>query len=126
MKKTWFRMRSRAIRLIELLVVIAIIGILVALVWPAVQAAPEAARRTQCSNNLKQYGIALHNYHDVFYTLPPGGLWTVAETDVVTWAASPHSWGHPQPNWQVRILPFAEQSAIYDKIDWDLMNSTQG
>jgi len=112
MKKSWSRLRSRAFTLVELLVVIAIIGILVALLLPAVQAAREAARRTQCSNNLKQYGLALHNYHDVNKALPPGGLWNVMAAD----------WGHPNPSWQARVLPYSEQQAVYDKIDWDLMN----
>jgi prepilin-type processing-associated H-X9-DG protein len=95
--------------LVELLVVIAIIGILVALLLPAVQAAREAARRSSCGNNLKQYGLALHNYHDVHKTFPPGGLW---HSQNVHWDNTKHV------GWQGRILPYAEQQPLYDKIRW--------
>lgn len=86
--------------LVELLVVIAIIGILIALLLPAVQAAREAARRSQCSNNLKQIGLALHNYESTFRTLPPGYI--------VSNRSSTH----------VHLLPYFEQSASYNLFDF--------
>jgi prepilin-type N-terminal cleavage/methylation domain-containing protein len=92
--------RRAAFTLVELLVVIAIIGILVALLLPAVQAAREAARRTQCQNNLRQYGIAIHNYHDVNKILPMGNVWARMWT------------------FQSRILPYMEQNNIYVLIDY--------
>jgi prepilin-type N-terminal cleavage/methylation domain-containing protein/prepilin-type processing-associated H-X9-DG protein len=89
--------------LIELLVVIAIIAILIALLLPAVQQAREAARRTQCKNNLKQYGLALHNYHDTNRMFPIGGT---RDRDAP-----------PGVSWQVRVLPFVDQAPLYNELD---------
>ena len=88
--------RKRAFTLVELLVVIAIIGILIALLLPAVQAAREAARRAQCTNNLKQIGLAMHNYHSALKSLPVG--------------AYSCCWG----TWKVGILPHIEQKPLFD------------
>ncbi|HUT95848.1 MAG TPA: DUF1559 domain-containing protein [Thermoguttaceae bacterium] len=99
--------RRSAFTLVELLVVIAIIGILIALLLPAVQAAREAARRSQCTNNLKQLGLGLHNYHDVHKALPPGSLQKYVGT-----ALSSSCWG-----WGSFILPFVEQQPLHDGIE---------
>lgn len=95
--------RATGFTLVELLVVIAIIGVLVALLLPAVQAAREAARRSQCSNNLKQIGLAILNYEDTYKVLPAHGV---------------DRGGHDH-SWFIRILPFMEQGALYDSLDVD-------
>lgn len=109
--------RKRGFTLVELLVVIAIIGVLVALLLPAVQAAREAARRTQCANNLKQIGIAFQNYHDVHKRFPfashrPNNTAFNSFRDV-----APSIWG---TTWAISILPQLEQQPLYDKWDHSL------
>ncbi len=100
--------RSAGFTLIELLVVIAIIAILVALLLPAVQQAREAARRSSCKNNLKQLGLAVHNYHDTYRVLPPG--YVTQENSVDAGGNGPRSgWA-----WNAYILPFMEQGPLYD------------
>lgn len=109
------RRRSRGFTLIELLVVIAIIAILIALLLPAVQQAREAARRTQCKNNLKQLALACHNYHDVYQMFPLGHLRGSGRGgNNPLWAAANNkeSWG-----WHTYILPFIEQKALFDLLD---------
>ena len=103
-----FSSRRRGFTLVELLVVIAIIGVLVALLLPAVQQAREAARRMSCGNNLKQYGVGMHTYHDVWKALPPGSNDPVAG---VTWGQTGGQLGT-----QARILPQMEQGPLYDKL----------
>jgi prepilin-type N-terminal cleavage/methylation domain-containing protein len=98
--------KNRGFTLVELLVVIAIIGILVALLLPAIQAAREAARRTQCNNNLKNITLGLQNYHDTYKVFPMGsvhaGIRNVRQ--------------RVGPSWWYGIMPFMEQKNIYDKI----------
>jgi len=103
--------RRLAFTLIELLVVIAIIAILIALLLPAVQQAREAARRTQCKNNLKQIGIALHNYVDVFTRFPPSFCLTAG----TTLSGNNGSWSI-----HGRIIPYLEQAAAYSKVRLDV------
>jgi len=102
------RLSRRAFTLVELLVVIAIIATLVGLLLPAVQSAREAARRAQCTNNLKQTGLALQNYHEARRQLPEGWL---ADSTVVSGTAGV-GWG-----WASRILPYVEEDATYKSID---------
>jgi prepilin-type N-terminal cleavage/methylation domain-containing protein len=97
MKKALKTRQRTGFTLVELLVVIAIIGILVALLLPAVQAARESARRTQCSNNMKQIGLALHNYHESFQKFPYG-------------------WDNRGVGWTLHLLPFVELNSIYSTI----------
>ena len=107
--------RRRGFTLIELLVVIAIIAILISLLLPAVQQAREAARRSQCRNNLKQIGLALHNYHDSYNTFPPGAL-------AMSTAGVAYKPGDAEPSrtavtggwgWSVYILPYLDQGPLY-------------
>ncbi len=96
--------KLRGFTLIELLVVIAIIAILIALLLPAVQQAREAARRTQCKNNLKQLGLAIHNYHDVHSCIP------IADVDGTSTPVSAHA----------RLLPYIEQAQLFALVDFNV------
>jgi prepilin-type N-terminal cleavage/methylation domain-containing protein len=109
-------MKRTAFTLVELLVVIAIIGVLVALLLPAVQAAREAARRMQCSNHLKQIGLGLQNYHDTFNSLPYGARARYVQTSGTAPAGN-----RPGPSWYVGILPFCEQKPLSDLIEQTLV-----
>jgi prepilin-type N-terminal cleavage/methylation domain-containing protein len=112
----------RGFTLVELLVVIAIIGVLIALLLPAVQSTREAARRSSCTNNMKQMGLALHSYHDAKKSLPPGNLWTHGFPNTThffdgrPFPTNPPN--RPRGTMQVLILPFMEQNALYSQIDF--------
>ena len=106
------RRLAKGFTLIELLVVIAIIAVLIALLLPAVQAAREAARRAQCTNNMKQLGLAVHNYHSQNNCIPPADMFMGSMRDL--------GWGWNQ-SWMVRLLPGIEQQSLYNayNFQWD-------
>lgn len=104
----------RGFTLIELLVVIAIIAILIALLLPAVQQAREAARRTQCRNNLKQIGLAIHNYHDAYNMLPSGWI----GVDLIT--GLPFTEGRNGWGWASKLLPELDQVNVFNQINFHL------
>jgi prepilin-type N-terminal cleavage/methylation domain-containing protein/prepilin-type processing-associated H-X9-DG protein len=112
--KSRTKVRS-AFTLIELLVVIAIIAILIALLLPAVQQAREAARRTQCKNNLHQLGLALHNYHDVFNQFPISCWNTDGGASSYTWSDSSRG------SYLIRLLPYVEEANLFQALDTKLM-----
>ncbi len=103
------RGRWRAFTLIELLVVIAIIGVLIGLLLPAVQKVREAANRAKCQNNLKQLGLAIHNFHDVFGVMPTAG-----SADGRPLSGGPWPNSGEGTNWQCHIMPFVEQANLYN------------
>src|ERR1700730_2938126 len=112
---------TQGFTLIELLVVIAIIAVLIALLLPAVQAAREAARRAQCVNNLKQIGLAIHNYHQVHDVFPMGVSLNMYSLPAY-WRAK-NSWGHFG-----LMLPFIEQLAVYNaaNFNWGVEEGAPG
>ncbi len=110
MRTSFSSSRLKGFTLVELLVVIAIIGILVGLLLPAVQAAREAARRMQCTNNLKQLGLSLHNYHDTHRVFPSGIYDIIAANGSVT-GATP-LWG-----WSVMVFPYIEQGNMFNQLN---------
>jgi hypothetical protein len=107
----------RGFTLVELLVVIAIIGLLIGLLLPAVQAARESARRSSCVNNLKQLGVALHNYHDARRAFPMGNRCTTSALPPMS--ASPGDPTATREPWTVAILPYAENVALYNRFDFN-------
>jgi len=135
------RSRRKGFTLIELLVVIAIIAVLIALLLPAVQRAREAARRSQCLNNLKQLGLALHTYHDTNKAFPPGqinNLFTISLSDGVGRYVAPleastqytalgqNVLGYQGTSWMVMILPGIDQGPLYQFWNFSTNLATNG
>jgi prepilin-type N-terminal cleavage/methylation domain-containing protein/prepilin-type processing-associated H-X9-DG protein len=108
--------RRRGFTLIELLVVIAIIAVLIGLLLPAVQAAREAARRSQCTNNLKQIGLAVHNYVSSHELLPPGGeVYSCPKSYGAGWTGGPQNY-----SMKVRLLPYLEQTTVFNTFNYNV------
>ena len=134
MKDCFTTYRKHGFTMIELIVVIGIIGLLAALLLPAVQAAREAARTTQCTNNLRQLGIALHSYHDVHSCFPPAVVWSggpgeplgqnelpVGAIDRVASGYSPNNGpDRVLANWVILLLPQLEQNNVYKAFNLNL------
>lgn len=126
------RKYQKGFTLIELLVVIAIIAILIALLLPAVQSAREAARRSTCKNNLKQIGLALHNYHETHGVFPPGSIVTLTNGgsgNTVRWrdwmeAGSMSPVSYHGTSWMLQILPFVDQANVYNQ--WNFNTNVMG
>ena len=122
-------LKCKAFTLVELLVVIAIIGILIAMLLPAVQAAREAARRMSCSNNLKQIGVGMHNYLSAIGTLPTGMYMHMDKALGISESAPCSNPGGTRPDyygwsWSTFLLPYIEQAEIYDQIAFDKVGGT--
>jgi prepilin-type N-terminal cleavage/methylation domain-containing protein/prepilin-type processing-associated H-X9-DG protein len=116
------RTSRRAFTLIELLVVIAIIGILIALLLPAIQKVRESANRLQCANNLKQLALACHSYHDIYKIFPRGGHYTIQNPDAVNVTCH-----YDHGSWLVATLPYMEQNDLYNAIpDMDFFSNNPG
>jgi len=115
MRSYWRRLRI-GFTLVELLVVIAIIGVLIALLLPAVQKVREAANRTQCANNLKQIGLAVHNFHDTNGAFPNTGAWWVTGTGY-SQSGDPLPLKYQTAGWMYQIMPFMEQDNLYKSPD---------
>src|SRR5690606_20872854 len=109
--------QRRGFTLVELLVVIAIIGVMVGLLLPAVQAAREAARRMQCSNNLKQLALAVHNHHDTYKMFPPANNDVRWQTKFATITASSPPGRWDRLSYLTSLLPYVEQQNLYEQLE---------